>query len=62
MNPTPCQPTPVPRPRIALPPPAFHSFRALVPRGSMRYTRTLALPAPPSQETRAFPIELSYIT
>ncbi len=60
MNPTPC--SPIPHFRAKLPPPAFHSLRALVPRARFRRISVLALPAPRENETRAFPIELSYMS
>ena len=51
-----------PHARRAMPPPAFHSLRAIIPRQAMRFTPPPAAPLQPSYETRAFPIELAYIS
>ena len=66
MNPIPLPPnshaTDRPRARGPMPPPAFHSLRAFIPRKTIRRMPALALPKPPSYETRAIPIELTYMS
>ena len=71
MNPIPlpqANPTASTYTRMAIPPPAFHSLRAIIPRTRMRRTPAPpappapAAPAPPSYEARAFPIELAYMS
>ena len=49
-------------PRTATPLPAFHSLRAIIPRTPMRLTPSPAIPRQPSYETRAFPIELGFMS
>ena len=51
-----------PHARMVMHPPAFHSQRAIVPRKTMRPIPTPAAPSQPSYETRAFPIELAYVS
>ena len=57
-------PTPfsTPQNRRPSPPAAFHSLRAFIPRQTIRRQPMLRLPAPPSYETRAFPVELTYMS
>lgn len=62
MNPTLHPPTERPRSRIAMPPPAFHSLRAFIPRQTMRHAPIVPRIKPPSYETRAFPVELTYMS
>ncbi len=48
--------------RMPTPPAAFHSLRAFIPRQAIRRVPILRLPVPPSYETRAFPVELTYMS
>ena len=58
MNPT----TDRPPLRVPMPPPAFHSLRALIPRKAMHRPPAVMLPEPPTHEKRAFPVELTYLS
>lgn len=59
MNPTLHPPTERAHNRAALPPPAFHSLRAFIPRKLIRHAPIVARIEQPTYETRAFPIELT---
>ena len=62
MNPTLHPPSERPSHRTAVPPPAFHSLRAFIPRKIMRHAPIIPRTEPPSYETRAFPVELTYMS
>ena len=62
MNTTPFSTTDRPQNRIPTPPAAFHSLRAFIPRQTIRRPPILRLPVPPSYETRAFSVELTYMS